>query len=310
VYTECNQHPILGLMHYDDKHGTSYSPLVQQEFKKTILRRGYIHPESKTTMYHLDIHLDEVIHEQYAWSDGWNGIVHHAWDKEYVEDLYTEQVTLYMPHMLDGEPDEDMGWTASFDFGWFGLLAAEVGDTATVDTMLEYADSHFYPTWFDGGYYYPHTPDYQDNFRRDNHGKIGNISPVTGNVLVGFMRLAHKDGMWNLYNGPRDDKFFKQPFVSSVDFAQASVSQAYYDSAQEALIITIVPGPAPGKHTTFEVNQLDPARRYEIYLDGDSLGYAGATHVTAAGATWRADGVLAISSSLDSAHSYVIMATR
>ena len=36
VYAECNQHPTLGLMHYDFKHGTEFSPEVQRQFKKAL----------------------------------------------------------------------------------------------------------------------------------------------------------------------------------------------------------------------------------------------------------------------------------
>ena len=258
-------------------------------------------------MYHLDVHLDEVIHKSYAWSDGWNGFVQHAWDKGYIEELYAEQVKLYMPDMLDGEPNENMGWTASFDFGWLALLAAEVGDTTTVDLMLEYADQYFNPSWLDGGYYYPHTSDYQENFHRDDEGKIANISPVTGNYLIGFARLMPKDGMWSLYNRARGALFFAQPYINGVDYLQASVSQAYYDSGKEALIVTIVPGPATSHATTFTVNQLDPATRYEIFRDGESIGMAGSAE---SASTWNGQQQLVIFNELDSAHSYVILSVR
>ena len=70
---------------------------------------------------------------------------------------------------------------------------------------------------------------------------------MTGNYLVGFARLMPKDGMWSLYNRPRDASFFEQPYINGVDYSQASVSQAYYDSDKEALIVTIVPGPATSR---------------------------------------------------------------
>ncbi len=151
VYTECNQHPILGLMHYDFKHATNYSPVVQREFKKTIEKRHYVDPETHTTMYYLDVKEDKVIPATYAWGDGWNGHAHHVWDKQLIESIYPDQRKLYIPSMFKGEPGEDMGWTASFDFGWFALLASEVGDTETVQAMADYADVHFQPTWKNGG---------------------------------------------------------------------------------------------------------------------------------------------------------------
>jgi hypothetical protein len=309
VYTECNQHPILGLMHYDHKHGTKYAPIVQKGFKKNILERGYVSPKTHTTMYYLDVRKNEVIPATYAWSDGWNGHAHHVWDKPFVEEIYRNQVERYVPAMFKGEPLEDMGWTASFDFGWFALLASEVGDAGTVRAMVDYADEHFRPTWKDGGYYYPYTPDYQESFRRDDEGYIANVSPITGNVLIGFARINPKDGVWQIYNHPWDASHSAEPFITDVEYLEASVAQAVYDAEKSALVVTLAPGPVKSETTSFLVRQLDPLKSYLLIRDGEVLGeISGSRGIVLPGTEWQGDDTLRITTPLRKPHSFVLLA--
>ena len=309
VYAECNQHPILGLMHYDFKHGTELSPEDRREFKKTMDKRHYVSPETHTTMYFLKVKQDEVVPATYAWADGWNGHAQHAWDKEYIERLYPHQRERYIPSMLRSWPFWNMGWTASFDFGWFALLASEVGDTETVETMTDYADEHFEPTWLDGGLYYPSTWDYVWNYFRDWKGYIHNVGPVTGNVLVGFARINPKDGLWSIYNRPWEASHFAEPFISDVEYLEASVTQAVYDPDQDALIVTMAPGPVKSETTSFTVRQLDPEKRYVVIRDGKRLGEISRNGEPALPQTaWQPDGSLQITTTLDEPHSFVLKA--
>ena len=315
VYTECQQHPILGLMHYDQKHSTKLAPLVQKEFGKTIKKRQYISPITKTTMYFLDVQRDKVIPATYAWSDGWTGHALHVWDKALVEEIYPEQRKLYFPSMLEGEPGEDMGWGASFNFGWFALLASEVGDRETVEKMLEYADQHFGPTWKDGGYYYPHTSDYRTNYARDESGFLANISPVTGNVLVGFASINPKDGLWKIYNRPWDEAHFSEPFIGEVDFRKANVSRARFDARRNLLVVTLTPGPAQepeqegALEASFSVHQLDPRTDYQFSKDGKVLGSVNLRdRTTVPGSVWQSDDSLKVMTSLEAPHSFVLEA--
>jgi hypothetical protein len=310
VYAECNQHPILGLMSYDFKHGTKFSPVVQREFKKVMMERNYIDPETKTTMYFLKVREDEVIPATYAWADGWNGHAQHVWDKQFIESIYPDQQKRYIPSMFEGAPGEDMGYTASFDFGWFALLVSEVGDVETVKTMTDYADAHFNPTWKDGGYYYPTTPDYQYNFTRNEKGFIQNVGPVTGNVLIGFARINPADGLWQIYNQPWDKPHFAEPFITDVEYLEASVTQAVYDAEKDALIVTLAPGPVKSEATSFTVRQLDPMKTYSLTRDGQLLGEINGSRGSALPRTeWQSDGSLRITTGLAEPHSFVLKAT-
>ncbi len=309
VYTECNQHPILGLIQYDQKHETDFAADVTRGFEQTILDRGYISPVTHTNMYYLDVRQDEVVPATWAWSDGWNGHAHHVWAKSYTEANYQDQVKLYVPSMFRGEPGSDMGWTVSFDFGWFALLASEVGDTKTVEAMLEYADRHFNPVWKNGAYFYPHTPDYRSDHLRDSQGFIRNVNPLTGNALIGFARLNPPDGLWELYNHPWEEQHFAAPFISDVEYLEASVSQAIYDDARDALIVTLVPGPVEAASTTFTINQLDPSKDYAIFKDGELLGKVRVGDAGTQETRWNRDGSLTLSTTLAKPHSLVIAST-
>ena len=309
VYAECNQHPILGLMSYDLKNGTNLSVKVRKEFKKVMRKRKYINPETNTTMYFLKVKEDEVVPATYAWADGWNGHAQYVWDKEYIKSIYPDQKKRYFPSMLRGWPFENMGWGVSFDFGFFALLASEVGDTETVQTMVDYADEHFEPTWKDGGYYYPHTRFYVYNFFRDWLGYIHNVGPLTGNVLVGFASINPIDGLWKIYNQPRGKSHFAEPFITDVEYLEASVTQAVYDGDKDALIITLVPGPVESEATSFTVRQLDPEKTYALVRDGQVLGEVNKkTSLALPSTKWQADGSLVISTRLTEPQSFILKA--
>jgi hypothetical protein len=309
VYAECNQHPILGLMSYDLKNGTDLSVKVRKEFKKVMRKRKYINPETNTTMYFLKVKEDEVVPATYAWADGWNGHAQHVWDKEYIKSIYPDQKKRYFPSMLRGWPFENMGWGVSFDFGFFALLASEVGDTETVQAMVDYADEHFEPTWKDGGYYYPHTRFYVYNFLRDWLGYIHNVGPLTGNVLVGFASINPKDGLWKIYNQPRGKSHFDEPFITDVEYLEANVTQAVYAADKDALIVTLAPASVESEATSFTVRQLDPEKTYVLVRDGQVLGEVNRkSNLALPNAKWQTDGSLVISTGLTEPQSFILQA--
>ena len=173
--------------------------------------------------------------------------------------------------------------------------------------MTEYADEHFDPTWKDGGYYYPSSPDYAYTFNRDWLGYIGNVGPVTGNVLVGFARINPKDGLWEIYNRPWEKAHFEEPYITDVEYLEANVTQAVYDPKKDALIVTLTPGPVASESTSFTVRQLDPMKTYSLIKDGKVLGEVNQGLGTApAGVEWQPDGSLRVGTDLNQAHSFVL----
>ena len=91
---------------------------------------------------------------------------------------------------------------------------------------------------------------------------------------------------------------------------EASVTQAVYDGAKDALIISLAPGPVASKSTSFTVHQLDPAKSYALVRDGQVLGEVNAqTGLALPNTQWQADGSLVISTALTEPQSFVLKAT-
>jgi hypothetical protein len=175
--------------------------------------------------------------------------------------------------------------------------------------MVDYADKHFQPTWKDGGYYYPTTPDYQYNFNRDENGFIKNVGPVTGNVLIGFTSINPKDGLWQIYNKPFNKSHFLNPYITEVEYLEANVTQAIYDTKKDALILTLAPGPVKSETTSFTVRQLDPLITYKLIIDGQVQGEINASKgIDLPNINWQSDGSLRISIVLDKMRSFVLKA--
>ena len=90
---------------------------------------------------------------------------------------------------------------------------------------------------------------------------------------------------------------------------QASVTQAVYDPEEDALIVTLVPGPVPSTSTSFTVHQLDHDKSYALIRDGQVLGEVNAqTGLALPNTQWQADGSLLISTKLAESQSFVLKA--
>lgn len=314
VFPECNQHPILALMHYDHLYGTRHAKEVSEKFKEQWLARGYTHAETKSHMLMRAQAQDTIMYVTEAWADGWTGTFMHGWDKEFVESLYPTQRERHLQRLMYGTGERRKEGSASFEelmtqwekrigFGMFAILASEVGDVASRDAMLEYADAHFSPVWVQGRYYYPRN----DSMERDERGIVRTVDTLTGNALLAFARLNVKDGIWKLYNQPWDDSHFREPYVAGVDLLAASVSQAVYDASGRALIVTLVPGPAPLERTAFQVRQLPAGSSYSVVLDGRPIGRFRQGDASADGTVrWDDTGALVLSIVPDRRHSFVI----
>ena len=131
---------------------------------------------------------------------------------------------------------------------------------------------------------------------------------MTGNVLVGFARINPKDGLWEIYNRPWEKSHFAEPFISDVDYLQASVTRAVFDNKKDALVVTLAPGPVESTEVSFTVHQLATTKTYELIKDGESLGNISKNEPLPPGTLWRDDGTLLITTALREQHSFIIQA--
>jgi hypothetical protein len=284
IFPECNQHPVLAFMLYDHAHGTDVAE-VRHEFFDFFLERKLIHPKThETAMYYL-AKQDIVVSQQDPrfgnlydlilfpaaklrvaqlggpTANGWTGSMMHAWQPEYIERHYPYQrdaslrmtgqgkarLKKYTPELL----------APGLHYGFFSMLAAEVGDMQTRDLLLEQADEIYEQQWRDGTLHYPDLTS-------------GKANVLTG-ILIANARANPGKGYETMHNRPFDDEHFKEPYVSGVDFPNVVLRRAVYDSDRKALIVTTEPGTEKGGVTQIKVNRLDPQRTYRLLIDGKKM---------------------------------------
>ncbi len=89
----------------------------------------------------------------------------------------------------------------------------------------------------------------------------------------------------------------------------ANVTRAVFDANEDALVVTLTPGPVKSEKTSFTVRQLDPLKTYTLTKDGAHQGeIRGSDHTQLPGTEWQADGSLRITTGLRKPHSFVLKA--
>ncbi len=285
VFPECNQHPALSFVLYDQTHGTDLAG-VNDLFMDFFLERKLIDPHSHmTSMYYL-VKQDMVVSQENPRfgnaydlllvpavslglvaiegpsADGWTGSFMHAWQPQYIERHYPYQRDRHIKHLEDGSARLKNNiadrMAPGLQYGFFAMLAAEIGDTQTRDKLIDYIDKSYNPVWSDGAFHYP----------INEQAKCKS----TSGKLLAVARANHKNGLWNMHNKPFDDMHFSSPKVAGVDFPKVLLKRAIYDAERKALIVTTEPGGQKSGTTTFELINLDPAKSYRLSLDGKQMG--------------------------------------
>jgi hypothetical protein len=315
IFPACNNPPILGLINFDQVAGTSYAADVMPRFKAEWLHKNYTNPITKSNVRFILV--KQNFREESgdgAALDSWAGAWMHAWSPEMMLTIYPGQRELYLQRFLSGRYAQDApesgsaaGNTSliSLGFGQFAFMAAENGDMEARRRLLDYADRNFHPIWEGGAFYYPRSADYRPDRSGNSHG----VDTWTGNVLLALARLDKGGGFLKLYREPWGEAELHAPQITDVDALVVNVSQAYYDTAKRALIVTLKPGPIQARGTRFLVRELDPQRAYSVVKDGKivaRLNHAGA--VPGGTAAWEDNGALSITTDLDRPHSFVVVA--
>ena len=288
VFTLCNQNPILGLKLYDQKHSTGFFAKVSQEYKAVREQEGFLDPKTKSWAFFCHIHEKNP-----GWTgpndvgmslpgvDGWVGAFMHAWDRDAVEKVYPAQRdstivtlpdgtgTVRLSEMLKDVPGGDKFYGQNH--GYFAVMAAELGDTATKEKMLNYADKYFAPKWEGESYYYPISPDF--GRPGDPPNVVHFVTPLASSALLALARILPKDGLYNMYNHPFTDEHFKEPFVSDVTYPEVQVPRAVYDQRDEALVVTLRPGRTASTSAvrSWTFNNLDSKRDWGVWKDGRKI---------------------------------------
>ena len=200
IFPECNTHPIIGWLLYDQQHGTRYFASIRPLFD-VWYREAFINPKNleigefylvkqASVFSNSDARfgnkMDPILEAlkakgtdfNSAANDAWQTLFIHSWDPELVKKLYPAIKQRYVTMNPDGSATLS-GGGGSYDiyYGFMTALAAEMGDTALRDALLKTAEKVFKPVWRDGMLHYP----FQD------HETYLNVVEVDGQI-----ELVHK----------------------------------------------------------------------------------------------------------------------
>ena len=290
VFGECNQHPILSFMLYDQVHGTNLAE-ARKLFLDFFLEKMFINPVTHETIVMYLVKQKTIWSQEFcspgnglalvtvplAWlgilqanasiSNGWNGAFMHAWEPALIERHYPYQKARHViedPETNTAQMKVEM-ITDQIAVPLFAMLSAEVGDTDTRDKLIAWCKDFYKPTWDNGMLHYP--------VREDTYVNLSKTSwtpwpqAFTG-VSIACAAAIPPNGILKLHNKPFTQKNFDSPQVTGLDFPNVLLKRAIYDFEKEALVITTVGGAEQTGTTSFNVTQLDPARTWKFFMDG------------------------------------------
>lgn len=225
-------------------------------------------------------------------NEGWIMTGIHVFDPAYVEKLYPDFKKLHVKENKDGSVtlQKDVLTPYSY-YGFSSILAAEMGDEKLLKGLLKSVDMHFDPVWGDDGtYHYPYKvfaggPNLAaaDDAKTAKPSspikppvKMNDVTPQMktwpmhsdlSDRLFAMARALPKNGLLKMYNNPFDQAHFAEPAITGVDLSTTLLKRALWDREKLALIVSTMPAKKPGK-AGFKAIRLDPAKTYEISLDG------------------------------------------
>lgn len=313
VFPACNTHPLLGWKLYDQMYNTRYygasMPLFMDWFKKNfvdhktgeigafyLMKQGWVFSASNPRYGNkMDPVIQKMIKEGVTFgssgNEGWIMSGMHVFDPTYVETLYPAFKKLHVKENADGTVtlQKDVLTPYSY-YGFFSILAAELGDEKLLRGLLKTVDQHFDPVWDkDGAFHYPYKviaggPNLAaaDDAKTVKPSaikppiKIGDAVPQMktwpqhsdlSDRLFAMARALPKNGLLKMYNNPFDQTHFNEPGITGVDLGGTPLKRALYDRAKQALIVSTMPAKSGGT-SGFKIIRLDPAKNYELFLDG------------------------------------------
>jgi Linalool dehydratase/isomerase len=256
----------------DHLRGTDHASALSAAYLARWYEMGWVDPETGCVRFAYRRPTAEFIEMPPGpWSDGWTFAFMHAWAPEYVRSLYPRQRDRHLPETLDrrrtGLPLHMADSTAGI--GYFGILAAELGDTETVTKLLDFADANLSPTWTDGRLFYPRN----DAATIDENGILRANSAMAGNALIPFARLLGENGLLNLHSRNWGKQVLSAVTIHAVDYDVAAVVQAVWDPQASTLHAGFEPGPqAKNGKASFRISALSRDHSYQVRRGNELLG--------------------------------------
>ena len=314
IFPACNTHPLLGWKLYDELHGTRYynaaTPLFMDFFKKKfidpktgelgafyLVKQGWVFSASNPRYGNkLDEMVEKMAKEGVTFgssgNEGWIMTGVHVFDPAFVEKLYPDFKKLHARENPDGTVtlQKDVLTPDSY-YGFFCILAAEMGDEKLLRGLLKTVDEHFGPVWGDDGtYHYPYKvfgggpslaaaddpkagkppaikPPLQTNEVTPQMKTWPQHSDLSDRLFA-MSRALPKNGLLKMYNNPFDQEHFGEPAITGVDLTKLSLKRAIYDRSKRALIVSTNPVRSTPTPQKFTIKGLDKTKNYRLSFDG------------------------------------------
>ncbi|WAO91159.1 Ldi domain-containing protein [Fusarium falciforme] len=247
VFQICNQPPIIGFRLNDELHGGKTAEEVTTGYVKAWKEFGGSLDAEGGYQFFVGTHNNMVVPSPGTGMDAWCALLMHSWNPDFVKENYDTQRQRSLIHhedgtlsvkvnLVEGMSKNTTGLLKSGEFGWMIALAAEVGDTDTLNRLLAYADKHFSPRYQNGGLTYPRRDDMYDD-----DGYYVMSTPMQSNALFPLARLNVSGGFERLYKqpwGPKNREHYDEPALTEIDFS-IDVYRAVYIPTQRALLFDV-----------------------------------------------------------------------
>ena len=239
VFQVCIQPTILGFRLRDLVAGTTRAAEATRGYRKAWADFGQIDQAGHFNTF-VQFESKQVVAAGDLMADAWLGSLLNMWNPELSKERYGALVSSHVYRTADGSlaarPSPAIPGLEALEIhpqGWMAGWASEMGDRATLNGLLAYADGHLGPAWQDGGLYYPrHDEPY------DSAGDPTLVDPMTGNVNFAYARLNIANGLWRLYNEPLSADHHSLPALVEVA-RDVDVSQAVYSREENRLTFTV-----------------------------------------------------------------------
>lgn len=289
-FPECNQHPILSFLVYDQVHGTDYFKRAKGPLMDWYLRTEQVDPvthsvaalylvKQKRTIKQNSVKLDNILDMvtvpasmlgiallNSAACDGWNGAFMNTWQPEFMNMHYPYQARDRIVE-LDGENARSRkdGLVDQISTPFFAMMASEMGDAELTTRLLNWIENHYKPKLHDDGTMrYPIGNEIAINL---HPGFSSKATALTGK-LAAIARANHQNGISEMHNNPFVGTDPSTPIVTGVNFPKIILRRAIYDPSREALVMTTCPGTSGNGSTPVKIIRLKREKAWQLFIDG------------------------------------------
>ena len=286
IFQICNQVPILGFRFHDLVYGGDTAGEVTAGYLRAWNEWGLTDAKGHFRILAQEKEHAVIERQPLPWGDFWLGALMHAWNADFVEAHYPEHRRTWVKPGPDGTlwvapsvPPTGYGreLTSAQDFGWAAVCASELGDHATLQGLLGYADRFLNPIVEDGAYYYGR----RDGWLNEN-GQLGAMDPHTGNALLAYARLNVPNGLRKVYERPWHAGHFTEPAL--IDMPEwLDVLAARYVEARAALSVIVRGSDKTAGSATLTFSNVWERGAWRLYRDeacvaaGNSAGVLNTT---------------------------------